>query len=57
MAANPMCSMLSAIAGLNALLAKLNVSTAGSISIFSGAMPASCEILFPSIFYHVYSIP
>ena len=43
MAANPMCSMLSAIAGLNALLAKLNVSTAGSISIYSGAMPASCE--------------
>ncbi len=44
MAANPMVSMLSARAGLDALLAKLNTGgTAGSIKIFSGAMPATCE--------------
>ena len=34
MAATPMCSMLSAIAGLNALLAKLNVSTARSVGSY-----------------------
>lgn len=44
MAANPMVSMLSARAALDALLAKLNVGgTAGHIKIFSGAMPATCE--------------
>lgn len=45
MAANPMVSMLSARAALDALLAKLNVAaTAGRIKIFSGAMPATCEV-------------
>lgn len=44
MAANPMVSMLSARAALDALLAKLNVGgTAGVIKIFTGAMPATCE--------------
>jgi hypothetical protein len=44
MAANPMVSMLSARAGLDALLAKLNVaSAAGHIKIFTGSMPATCE--------------
>ena len=44
MAANPMVSMLSARAALDALLAKLNVGgTAGHIKIFTGAMPATCE--------------
>ena len=44
MAANPMVSMLSARAALDALLAKLNVGgTAGHIKIFSGAMPATTE--------------
>jgi hypothetical protein len=42
MAAAPMISMAAAIAGLNALLAKLNVGgTAGSIKIYTGAAPAS----------------
>lgn len=45
MAANPMVSMLSAQAALDALLAKLNVGgTAGSIKIFTGSMPATCEV-------------
>lgn len=44
MAANPMVSMLSARAALDALLAKLNVaSAAGHIKIFTGAMPATAE--------------
>jgi hypothetical protein len=44
MTANPMVSMGSARAALDALLAKLNVGgTAGHIKIFSGAMPATCE--------------
>jgi len=44
MAANPMVSMLSARAALDALLAKLNVGgTAGHIKIFTGSMPATCE--------------
>lgn len=45
MAANPMVSMLSARAALDALLAKLNVGgVAGKIKIFTGAMPATCEV-------------
>jgi hypothetical protein len=44
MAANPMVSMLSAEAALNALLALLNVGgTAGHIKIWTGSMPATCE--------------
>lgn len=43
MAANPMVSMLSARAGLDALLALLNTGGAGHIKIWSGAMPATCE--------------
>lgn len=44
MAANPMCSMAAAQAGLDAILAKLNVGgVAGTIQIFSGAMPATAE--------------
>lgn len=44
MAANPMVSMTSARAALDALLAKLNVgAAAGHIKIFTGAMPATCE--------------
>lgn len=44
MAANPMVSMGSARAGLDALLAKLNTAgTAGHIKIFTGSMPATCE--------------
>lgn len=43
MAANPMVSMASAEAALNALLALLNTGGAGHIKIFTGAMPATCE--------------
>lgn len=44
MAANPMVSMSSAQAALDALLAKLNVGgVAGVIKIFTGSMPATCE--------------
>lgn len=43
MAATPMCSKAAAKAALDALLAKLNVTTAGSIKIWTGAMPADCE--------------
>jgi hypothetical protein len=43
MAANPMVSMLSARAALDALLALLNTGGAGSIKIWTGSMPATCE--------------
>lgn len=43
MAATPMCSKAATQAGLDALLALLNVGGAGKIKIFTGAMPASCE--------------
>jgi len=43
MAANPMVSMLSARAALDALLALLNTGGAGHIKIFTGAMPATAE--------------
>lgn len=43
MAANTMISMTACKAGLDAILAKLNVSTAGHIKIFTGTMPATCE--------------
>lgn len=44
MTATPMISMASAQAGLDAILAKLNVGgTAGVIKIFSGSMPATTE--------------
>jgi hypothetical protein len=38
-----MISMGSAQAGLDAILAKLNVGGAGSIKIFTGSMPVTCE--------------
>jgi hypothetical protein len=41
MAATPVISMLSAIAGLNAILALLNTGGAGSIKIYTGAPPAT----------------
>lgn len=43
MSTNPMISMAAARAALDAALAKLNVTTAGTIQIFSGSMPATCE--------------
>lgn len=43
MAANPMVSMASARAALDALLALLNTGGAGKIKIFTGSMPATCE--------------
>lgn len=43
MTATPMCSKAAAQAGLDALLAKLNVSPPGIIKIWSGSMPANCE--------------
>lgn len=43
MAANPMVSMASAEAALNALLALLNTGGAGHIKIWTGTMPATCE--------------
>lgn len=43
MATNPMISMVAARAGLDAILAKLNVSTAGHIKIFTGSEPATIE--------------
>lgn len=43
MAANPMVSMASAEAALNALLAVLNTGGAGHIKIFTGSMPATTE--------------
>lgn len=43
MATNTMISPAAAKAGLDAMLAKLNVGgTAGRIKIFTGAMPATC---------------
>jgi hypothetical protein len=45
MAANPMVSMASAEAALNALLALLNTGGTGHIKIWSGAMPATCETI------------
>lgn len=43
MAAAPQCSQAAAKAGLDALLAKLNVSAPGVIKIFTGSAPANCE--------------
>lgn len=43
MSTQPIISMAAAKAGLDAILAKLNVSTAGSIQIFTGSPPATCE--------------
>lgn len=43
MAAAPQCSQAAAQAGLDALLAKLNVGGAGVIKIFDGTIPANCE--------------
>lgn len=43
MAANPVVSNASVISSLNALLALLNVGGAGSIKIFTGAPPPTCE--------------
>jgi len=43
MAAAPVISNTAAQAGLNAVLALINVGGAGVIKIFSGAPPASCE--------------
>ena len=44
MTATPMMQMASARAGLDSALAKLNVGgVAGTISIWSGALPATCE--------------
>lgn len=40
MSTNPMCSNAAAIAALNALTALLN---SGSITIYTGSMPATCE--------------
>lgn len=43
MATAPQISQAAAQAGLDAILAKLNVTTAGHIKIFTGAAPANCE--------------
>lgn len=44
MAAAPQCSQAAAKAGLDALLAKLNIGgAAGVIKIFNGSPPANCE--------------
>lgn len=44
MATNPMCSMAAARAALDAMLAKLNVGgIAGTLKVWTGAMPATCE--------------
>lgn len=44
MSTNPMISMAAAKAGLDAILAKLNVAgSPGHIKLWTGAMPASCE--------------
>lgn len=44
MTATPMMQMASARAGLDSALAQLNVGgVAGTISIWSGALPATCE--------------
>lgn len=43
MAANPVYANAGAIAGLNAILALLNVGGAGYIKVFTGSAPATCE--------------
>lgn len=43
MAANPVVSNASVVAGLNALLALLNAGGAGQIKIWTGSPPATCE--------------